>query len=78
MLQMILPQNTERVALLTERETQVIALRRQGKMVSTIADELCISRHTVRGHYVRIREKLQVPDILSAVLLVEVVAMRRQ
>ncbi len=62
---------TERVALLTEREMQVINLRRQGKMLSTIARELCISACTVRGHYTRICDKLQVPDILTAAIVVD-------
>lgn len=45
------------MALLTEREQEVVALLAQGKSQSIIARQLIISRHTVYAHVRNIREK---------------------
>lgn len=44
----------------TEREREVLALIVEGLIEEAIADQLCISPHTVRGHIKNLYEKLQV------------------
>lgn len=55
--------NEERLALLTERERQVLALLLEGKSSRAMADTLQITLKTVEFHRARIREKLGVTSI---------------
>ncbi|HWQ34830.1 MAG TPA: response regulator transcription factor [Blastocatellia bacterium] len=54
-----------RIALLTEREREVIALVGGGLRNKRIADQLCISEVTVRHHLTSIFNKLQIRDRLE-------------
>lgn len=54
-----------RIALLTEREREVIALVGQGLKNRKIADQLCISEVTVRHHLTSVFNKLQLKDRLE-------------
>jgi DNA-binding NarL/FixJ family response regulator len=56
---------TERVALLSERECQVISSLGRGLKNREIAEHLCISDTTVRHHLTAIFSKLQVADRLE-------------
>lgn len=53
----------ERLALLSEREREVLGLVLKGKQTKMIADDLCISVKTVEFHRARIREKLGVASL---------------
>ena len=54
--------------LLTEREREVLDLIAQGRNNEAIADELVISRKTVRNHVSNILNKLQVADRAQAIV----------
>ncbi len=54
---------------LTQRELQILNLMRTGSTTSEMADELCISRATVRNHVQNIFGKLEVHNRLEAVAL---------
>lgn len=54
---------SERLALLTVREREVLALILDGKQTRAIAEELNVSVKTVEFHRGRIREKLQVGSL---------------
>jgi DNA-binding NarL/FixJ family response regulator len=56
---------------LTSREWQVLELLREGLSTAEIADQLVISRVTVRTHVSAILKKLQVPDRKAALELFE-------
>ena len=53
---------------LTDREREVLDLIAQGRNNETIADELVISRKTVRNHVSNILNKLQVADRAQAIV----------
>ncbi len=53
----------ERLALLSEREREVLDFVLKGMQTRTIADTLCISVKTVEFHRARIREKLGVTSL---------------
>jgi two-component system, NarL family, nitrate/nitrite response regulator NarL len=55
---------------LTERETEVVALMREGFSTAEIADHLWVSPVTVRRHISEVMTKLRVPDRESALRLV--------
>ncbi len=55
------------LALLTNREFQVMELMVAGKMNKVIADELEISQRTVEDHRAKIMEKLQAKSIADVV-----------
>jgi two-component system, NarL family, nitrate/nitrite response regulator NarL len=55
---------------LTERETEVVALMREGSSTSEIAERLSVSPVTVRRHISEVRRKLGVSDRASALRLV--------
>jgi two-component system, LuxR family, response regulator DctR len=52
-----------RLALLSEREREVLDLVLKGRQTRAIAEELCISVKTVEFHRARIREKLDVGSL---------------
>ena len=52
-----------RLALLSEREREVLDLILKGKQTRMISEELCISVKTVEFHRAHIREKLQVSSL---------------
>ena len=52
---------------LTDRETQILTLMTQGKSYSNIADDLFISKETVRYHIKNIYSKLQVNSKAEAI-----------
>jgi two-component system response regulator DctR len=60
---------TERMAGLTEREREVMALALQGLSSKLIAKELAISHRTVEQHRSRLLEKLQVGSITELLRL---------
>lgn len=60
-------QDTPEIALLSERETQVLHLLAQGKMYKEIADILGITNNTVACYIRRIFEKLHVRSRMEAV-----------
>ena len=53
---------------LTSRELEVLKLLVQGKTNSEIAEELCISIHTIKVYVANILQKLQVRDRIQAVI----------
>lgn len=53
-------------AALTRREREILALVATGASNDAIADQLCISRHTVKAHIYKIFKKIQVPNRLQA------------
>ena len=57
----------ERIALLTQREREVLALVVAGRMNREIADSLDISIKTVEAHRARIMEKLEVNSLAELV-----------
>jgi DNA-binding NarL/FixJ family response regulator len=54
--------------LLTRRETEILALVAVGARNEEVADELCISPHTVKSHLHNIFKKIEVPNRLQAAL----------
>jgi DNA-binding NarL/FixJ family response regulator len=54
--------------LLTQRETEILALVSVGARNEEVADELCISPHTVKSHLHNIFKKIDVPNRLQAAL----------
>jgi DNA-binding NarL/FixJ family response regulator len=54
--------------LLTQRETEILALVAVGARNDEVADELCISPHTVKSHLHNIFKKIDVPNRLQAAL----------
>lgn len=60
-------QGTPEIALLSERETQVLHLLAQGKIYKEIADILSITNNTVACYIRRIYEKLHVRSRMEAV-----------
>ena len=65
-----LPQRDPKLALLTDRETEVLLLLAQGLSNSEIAKQLVLTVGTVKVHVGHILEKLQVRDRLQAVIMV--------
>jgi PAS domain S-box-containing protein len=63
-------QTPARVADLTPRELQIITLIRTGTATTAIAEQLCISKATVRNHVQNILAKLNVHTRLEAVAYV--------
>jgi len=61
---------------LSQRELQVVNLLRAGATTAAIADELFISRTTVRNHIQNIFSKLKVHTRLEAVAYVNQIAQR--
>jgi FixJ family two-component response regulator len=57
----------ERIALLTQREREVLALVVAGRMNREIADSLDISIKTVEAHRAKIMEKLEVNSVAELV-----------
>ena len=57
----------ERLALLSEREREVMNLLVEGKHNKQIADELHISTRTVEAHRARVMEKLQANSLADVV-----------
>ena len=55
---------------LTERETEVVALMREGSTTSEIAERLSVSPVTVRRHISEVGQKLGVSDRASALRLI--------
>ncbi len=62
--------NAEKLALLTERQRDVLRLLIDGKQNSEIADALCISIKTVEFHRAHIRKKLGVANLSELFKLV--------
>ena len=54
--------------VLTQRETEILALVAVGARNEEVADELCISPHTVKSHLHNIFKKIEVPNRLQAAL----------
>ena len=53
---------------LTERQIEILALIAVGATNDEIADELCISSHTVKTHLYKIFKKINVPNRVQAAL----------
>lgn len=64
------PEAKARLALLTEREREVVTLLVQGHTNKAIAYELGISQRTVEVHRARIKEKLKVQGLADLIRLV--------
>lgn len=62
---------------LSKRELEVVNLMRAGATTAVIADQLCISRGTVRSHIQNILSKLKVHSRLEVVTYVTEIARRR-
>jgi DNA-binding NarL/FixJ family response regulator len=58
-----------RLALLTEREREILAHAASGQGNKEIADQLCLSLDTVKTHLHHIYQKLQVSGRVEAILL---------
>lgn len=50
------------MAILTQREREVLALAAEGLANDEIEHRLCISRQAVRNHFMRIYDKFKLPD----------------
>ncbi len=59
---------TEKVSNLTNREKDVLKLLMTGKNNSEIAEELFVSKYTVKAHVANILQKLNVNDRVQAVV----------
>lgn len=62
----------EAVALierLTEREKQIALLTAEGKSSGEIADELCLSEHTVKTHRYNIYRRLRVENNVAVAIM---------
>ena len=64
-----------RVALLTPREREVLALVTAGLLNKQIAAELGMSEKTVKAHRAQVMEKMQVSSVAQLVLLAEKVGL---
>jgi RNA polymerase sigma factor (sigma-70 family) len=64
-----------RVALLTPRERDVLALVTAGLLNKQIAAELGMSEKTVKVHRAQVMQKMQVPSVAQLVLLAEKVGL---
>jgi FixJ family two-component response regulator len=64
-----------RVALLTPRERDVLALVTAGLLNKQIAAELGMSEKTVKAHRAQVMQKMQVPSLAQLVLLAEKVGL---
>jgi RNA polymerase sigma factor (sigma-70 family) len=64
-----------RVALLTPRERDVLALVTAGLLNKQIAAELGMSEKTVKAHRAQVMQKMQVPSVAQLVLLAEKVGL---
>lgn len=53
---------------LTTRQLEVLRYIVQGKNNSKIAEELCVSRHTVKAHVANILHKMEVDDRYQAAI----------
>ena len=53
---------------LTERELEVLELLVQGKTNAEIAEEMCITVHTIKVYVANILQKLQVRDRVQVVI----------
>ncbi|OFW14028.1 MAG: hypothetical protein A3F70_09475 [Acidobacteria bacterium RIFCSPLOWO2_12_FULL_67_14] len=62
------------ISELSQRELQVITIMRTGASTAAIADQLCISKATVRNHIQNIFSKLKVHTRLEAVAFVNRIA----
>ncbi|QTA78791.1 DNA-binding HTH domain-containing protein, LuxR-type [Desulfonema limicola] len=60
--------SSEKAAVLTPREKEVLIQVTSGKSNQEIADELFIAIHTVKSHLYRIFKKIDVPNRLQATL----------
>jgi DNA-binding NarL/FixJ family response regulator len=67
--QRVRPEKTSRLAVLTAREREVLALIAHGRSNAEIAAELHLSEGTVKTHVGRILAKLQLRDRIQAVIL---------
>ena len=55
-------------SLLTPREKQILTMIAVGASNDEIADNLCISPHTVKTHLYNIYNKIRVPNRIQAAL----------
>ncbi len=62
-----IPFEAENKPRLSKREKEILSLIADGKASKQIADELCISTHTVNTHRQRIIEKMKVSNTAEAV-----------
>lgn len=60
--------NLERFLTLGKRETQILALVAQGESTPKIAEQLCISAHTVKTHRKSIKNKLNISNSYECTL----------
>ena len=62
--------NLEEIKELTKREKEILICISKGKSNHEIADDLCITEHTVKKHTSNIFEKLHLRDRTHAALYV--------
>lgn len=60
--------NSKNSMKLTTRQLEVLRYIVQGKNNSKIAEELCVSRHTIKAHVANILHKMEVDDRYQAAI----------
>lgn len=65
-----MPSGSDRSAMLTTREREILSLIAKDKSIAVIADELCVSPRTVETHKRNIMNKLKVNTTVGLVRLV--------
>ncbi len=64
----LLEDSKRRVSKLSKTQIEVLKLRREGKTIQEVADELQIGKGTVHTHITRAMKKLKLPDLLDYIL----------
>jgi DNA-binding NarL/FixJ family response regulator len=64
----LLEESKKQVSKLSKTQIEVLKLRREGKSIQEVADELNIGKGTVHTHLTRAMKKLKLPNLLDYIL----------